>query len=506
VTLPGWLTALPDASQQREIDAWAIGTAGVPSLDLMERAGAGLARLVAERVPDGRIAVLCGKGNNGGDGLVAARLLHQEGREVDVLALGPLEELRGDGRANLERLPGPARPFEPRALEGASVVVDAMLGTGFEGEPREPVRGAVAAVEAALRAGAQVVAADVPSGVNASTGEVRGAAVRAHATATFHAAKPGLWIAPGKEHCGEVRVVDIGVPRGAPAGANIGLIEPAVLALVPRRGAASTKFTGGSVLVCGGSEGLTGAPSMAAEAAMRAGAGYVTVAVPRSLHMVFELRLVEVMSVALEDEGTGALVPDSVEKVLERAEAVDAVVLGPGAGRAEHTCATVRRLASSIPKPLLLDADGLRAHAGGLEPLAAREAPTVLTPHAGELSRLLDVDSGEVAGARLRCVREAASRSGAIVVLKGDDTLVSDPGGRVAVSRGGSPALATAGTGDVLSGVIGAFLAKGLEPFAAACAGVFLHTRAGALACGGHGPDGVIAGDVIAMLPHALDG
>jgi NAD(P)H-hydrate epimerase len=505
MSLPDWLTPLPDAAQQQQVDAWAIEQAGVPSLDLMERAGAGLAWLVAEYVPDGRIAVVCGKGNNGGDGLVAARLLRDEGRDVTVAMLGALDELRGDARTNLERLPGEApAQWEPALLEGSRGVVDAIFGTGFEGQPREAAVGAIAAINRA-RDAAAVVAADVPSGVNASTGEVEGEAVCAHATATFHQAKPGLWIAPGKEHAGDVRVISIGVPRGAPADASIGLIEPAVRGALPRRNASSTKFAGGAVLVCGGSTGLTGAPCLAADAAMRAGAGYVTVAVPRSLNVVFELRLVEVMSVPVAD-AEGALAGDAVTPVLERSERTGALVLGPGAGRREETFEAVREIAARAAVPVLLDADGLNAHAGRLEALAERRAPTVLTPHAGELGRLLEVDSDEVSRARLRCVRETARRSRAVVVLKGDDTLVADPGGRIAVSRGGSPALATAGTGDVLSGVAGAFLAKPLDAFTAACAAVLVHSRAGHLAAAAHGPDGVIARDVIEALPHALTG
>jgi NAD(P)H-hydrate epimerase len=382
-----------------------------------------------------------------------------------------------------------------------------MLGTGFADEPREPVRGAIEAVNRAAAAGVTVVAADVPSGVDASSGEVHGGeAVRADVTVTFHAAKPGLWISPGKDHAGEVVVAGIGVPRGAPGQPEVGLIEPAVLDEIPRRDAASTKFVGGSVLVCGGSRGLTGAPSLSAEAAMRAGAGYVTAAVPASVHHVFELRLLEVMTVALEDEETAALGPGAVEEVLERAGKVGALVLGPGAGRAEATLDAVRTIAARAPVPLLLDADGLNAHAGHLDDLATREAATVLTPHAGELGRLLERSSEEIGRARLASVREAAKRAQAVVVLKGDDTLVADPGGRVAVNRGGSPALATAGTGDVLSGVVGAFLSKGLGPFTAAAAGVYVHARAGQIAPGAHGPDGVIASDVIAALPAALTG
>ncbi len=502
MTLPGWLDPLPDAEEQRALDAWGIERAGIPSLELMERAGSGLADVVRKLAPRGRIAVVCGKGNNGGDGLVAARRLRERGRAVDVFVLGPLGELRGDARANLERLPGPQpAPFWPAALAGAAAVVDAMLGTGFAGAPREPVAGAIAALNAS---GARVVVAcDVPSGVNASTGGTEGAAVRADATVTFHAAKPGLWIAPGKDHAGRLWTVDIGLPPEAPSAPRIGLITPRVLELVPRRGAGSTKFAAGSVLVCGGSRGLTGAPSLAAEAAMRAGAGYVTVAVPGSLEAIFEGRLVEVMSVGLPDEH-GALGAGALDAVLASAERVQALVLGPGLGRAAATQAFVRELASRAAQPLLLDADGLNAHAGALERLATRSAPTVLTPHGGELARLLDVDSDAVRGSRLACARAAAERSGSVVVLKGDDTLVADPAGDVAISPGGAPGLATAGTGDVLSGAAGALLAKGLEPFEAACAAVLLHVYAGRRAAAHDGPDGVVASDVIAALPAAL--
>ena len=506
--LPDWLTPLPDAAQQRATDAWAIEERGIPGIELMEHAGAGLADEVARRVPEGRIAVVVGTGNNGGDGLVVARRLGESGREVDVLMLGAGEELRGDARANYDRLVQTAaahpRPFEPAALQGAAGVVDAILGTGFGGEPREPARTAIAAINE-VAGDAVVIACDVPSGVDASTGEVAGAAVGADVTVTFHAPKPGLWISPGKTCAGEVVVTDIGIPDGAPARPAIGLIEAAVLSAVPHRAHDSTKFAAGSVLVCGGSTGLTGAPSMAAESAMRAGAGYVTVLVPASLNMVFEVRLLEAMSVPLTDRA-GALTPAALDLVLERAQRADAIVLGPGLGREPGTFKLARRLAQRLEIPLLLDADGLNAHAGRLESLAVRPAATVLTPHAGELARLLGNESGEVAAHRLRCARDAAAQADAIVVLKGDDTIVAAPDGRAAVSRGGAPALATAGTGDVLSGVIGAYLSKGMDAFDAACAGVFIHARAGRLAARTIGAEGVVAGDVIGLLPRARSG
>jgi ADP-dependent NAD(P)H-hydrate dehydratase / NAD(P)H-hydrate epimerase len=501
--LPSWIEPLPDAAEQRAQDEWAIGERGIPSLELMERAGTGLAALVSEQVPAGSLAVVCGKGNNGGDGLVVARLLREQGREVRVLLLGEASDLRGDARANVERLPGPApEPFTAAALDGAAGIVDAILGTGFAGQPRDP---AASAIEAINAASAPVIACDVPSGVDASTGEVAGAAVRAQATATFHAGKPGLWIAPGKTHAGAVSVIDIGIPDGGPARPAVGLIADAVLDTIPRRGSDSTKFAAGSVLVCGGSTGLTGAPCMACESAMRAGAGYVTACIPASLNQIFEVRLLEVMTAPLSDED-GKLDPGAIDEVLARSERVQSLVLGPGLGRAPETLRFARELARAAPLPLLLDADGLNAHAGELDSLARRAAPTVLTPHAGELARLLQSDSDAVGAHRLACARRTAERAAAIVVLKGDDTIVAEPGGRAGVSRGGAPALATAGTGDVLSGVVGAFLAKRMDPFHAACAGVYVHAAAGQLLARRIGPEGVIASDVIEALPAALAG
>jgi ADP-dependent NAD(P)H-hydrate dehydratase / NAD(P)H-hydrate epimerase len=502
MTLPDWLDPLPDAAEQRALDEWAINELKIPSLELMERAGTGLADVATRVSQSGPIMVVCGKGNNGGDGLVCARVLRQRGREVEVLLLGAPEDLRGDAATNHEQLPGEApSEFDPSRLAGSATVVDAILGTGFSGEPHQPAAGAIEAINATV--GASVVACDVPSGVDASTGVVRGVAVRANATVTFHAAKPGLWISPGKGRAGEVSVVDIGIPAGGPAEPSIGLISDRVVDQIPRRGTESTKFAAGSVLVCGGSTGLTGAPCMAAEAAARGGAGYVTACVPASLNLIFETRLLEVMTVPLPD-ADGSLDPRAAETVLERAERSDSLVLGPGIGRHPGTFELVRSVAASAELPLLLDADGLNAHAGRLSSLAGRAAPTVLTPHAGELARLLETDSQAVEAERLHSVRRAAAEAGSVVVLKGDDTLVAHPGGQVAVSPGGAAALATAGTGDVLSGLIGAYLAKKMDPFQAACAGVLVHARAGRLAAARIGTEGVIASDVINQLPRAL--
>jgi ADP-dependent NAD(P)H-hydrate dehydratase / NAD(P)H-hydrate epimerase len=490
------------AEEMRATDRWAIDESGVPSLELMERAGEGLAHVTARHAPAGRIAIVCGKGNNGGDGLVAARMLRQAGRDVQILAVWPLETLQGDAAAMLERLPGaPPEPFEAGLLDRAHAVVDALLGTGSTGAPREPAAGVIEAINARS---ARVIAADVPSGVDASTGAVAGAAVRARATATFHRAKPGLWIHPGKAHAGRVEVIDIGIPSGAPAEPEIGLIVPGVLAEMPRRTPESTKFSSGNVFVIGGSSGLTGAPTMAAMAAMRSGAGYVTVGAPASLEATFSVRLLEAMLAGLPED-RGSLTAEAVEPAMKAIRRADAVVLGPGLGRGEGAQAFVRAMYERVDVPLVVDADGLNALAGVFrDELPQRRWPTVLTPHAGELGRLLGLESGEVGAHRLAHAREAAAHARAIVVLKGDDTLVAAPTGRVAISPGGAPGLATAGTGDVLSGVLGAMLAKGLAPAHAACAAVHVHLRAGQLAAEPHGPDAVIASDVIARLPQAL--
>ncbi len=486
----------------RSIDRWAIEDRGVAGLDLMERAGGAVAREVERISPEGPVTVMCGKGNNGGDGLVIARLLRDAGREVTVLLAGSEDEVSPDARANLQRLRGAAPLSTQGAQVGADgVVVDALLGTGFDGEPRGMVADAIDAIN---RSGATVVSVDVPSGVDASTGAARGRAVQASLTVSFHAGKPGLWIAPGKMLAGAVRVVDIGIPRGAPAQAWAGLIEPTVLGQLPRRGARSTKFSSGEALIVGGSAGMTGAPALAGRAAMRAGAGYVILCVPASaVGAVSAAGSAELMCRGLP-ESDGAHSPEGVEVVLAACERAGALALGPGLGRSESAVEFARSLAAKVPVPLVLDADGLNAHAGGLAALAGRAAATVLTPHAGELGRLLELESTEIERERLLHARQAATLASSIVVLKGDDTLVVDPGGRVAISRGESPALATAGTGDVLGGVIAALLSQGVEPFTAASAGVWLHARAGRLAAGRVGaPEGVIATDVIAALPAA---
>ncbi len=320
---------------------------------------------------------------------------------------------------------------------------------------------------------------------------------------SFHAAKIGQRIAPGKWHSGELVVAPIGIPAGAPVEPLGGTIDASVLALLPRRGPHSTKFSSGQVAIAGGSRGLTGAVQMSSLAAIRAGAGYATVAVPADLELVYEQWQPEVMSVGCPG-GDGCLVPASRKALMSTFERAAAGVLGPGLGRDPGSLELARDVALAIEAPLVIDADGLNAFAGRIEEISGRAAPTILTPHAGELGRLLDRDSAEIDAHRLACAREAAAATGAVLVLKGDDTIVTD-GKRLAVNALSAPALATAGSGDVLSGITAALLARGLEPFAAACAAVFAHARAGREAAARVGlAESVIATDVIAAIPVAL--
>jgi NAD(P)H-hydrate epimerase len=384
-------------------------------------------------------------------------------------------------------------------MRGAGVVVDAVFGTGFAGMPRDPAASAIAAMN---EVDAPVVATDIASGVNASTGEVEGRAVAADVTVTFHASKIGHWVAPGKDHTGELRVAPIGIPGGAPIEVADGLISPRVLELAPPRAAGSTKFTSGQVVIVGGSRGLTGAVCLSALGAIRAGAGYATVAVPADLEAIFEAKLTEVMSLGCASRD-GRLRPAASEQILGATERAACVVLGSGMGREQGTQRLVQELAQRIEAPLVLDADGLNAHANQVEKLAERRRPLVLTPHAGEMGRLLGRDASVIQAKRVDSAREAARRSGAIVLLKGDDSIVTD-GDRLAINRVSSPLLATAGTGDVLSGMIAALIARGVQPFAATCAAVVAHSRAGRAAGERVGHDSVIAGDVIDSIPAGL--
>ena len=429
------------------------GSAG----ELMERAGDAVAAEVLRAFPEARrIAAVCGGGANGGDGRIAARILRESGRDV----------VETDDPSNVD------------------LVLDALFGTGFHGAPRPE---AAAAIERMNACGAPVVAVDLPSGVDASTGETAGAAVDADLTVTFHARKVGLVVAPGRFHAGRVVVADIGL-EAAPTAVVRG--TPALLDRVPRRGARDTKFSSGSLLVVGGAPGTTSAAALTATAAMRADAGYVTLAVPAAALPVAEALALEPVKRGFE----WANAADSLESDVARSSAL---AVGPGLGRSDEARALVRTLLGTSSLPVVVDADGLF----GLEP-APRDAPTILTPHAGELARLLEVESAWVAAHRLEAAARAAERFGAVVLLKGADTIVCAPDGRTVVCDTGPSSLATAGTGDVLTGIVGAFLAKGLDAVDAAAAAAVAH---GLAARAVPHQVGLVASDVVAALPAILD-
>jgi NAD(P)H-hydrate epimerase len=436
--------------------------AGHDVRELMEHAGALAAEAASQEMHGAsRWTVVCGGGANGGDGRIAASQLEAKGKQVRIV----------DAKAGETGLGDP------------EVIVDALFGTGFVGEPR---REAAALIEAINAHPARVVSIDIPSGVDASTGEVPGTAVRADATVTFHGRKVGVVVAPGRFHAGRVHVADIGLDPG-PTRHRLAL--PDLLRSVPRRREGGTKYTSGHVVVVGGSPGMTGAPSLSAAAAMRADAGYVTVAARESVLPVLEQRLVEAVKRPLPD-GLG---DEAADAVLELAAKAGAVALGPGLGRDGGARTLVRRLLAELDLPVVVDADALYE----LEP-ADWPAPRVLTPHEGELGRLLGTT---VAPHRLACVQAAADRFRCVILLKGADTLVAAPGCGVLVAASGLPSLATAGTGDVLTGIVGTFLAKGLEPQLAAVAAALAQQRASVEA-----PQraGLVASDLVDALPRAL--
>ena len=430
--------------------------------ELMARAGRAVAEEAMRRYPDARrFVAVCGKGANGGDGRIAVDMLLEAGKDAQVAD----------------------------DVDGADVIVDALFGTGFHGEPRED---AARRIEVINAAGAPVVAVDLPSGVDASTGEVAGACVDADVTVTMHGRKVGLEVAPGRFHAGEVVVADIGLERGETEHA---LVTPNILDRVPRRRPDQNKYTAGSVLIVGGSRGLTGAPCLAAEAAFRADAGYVAVAVPDSTLPVFETRLLEAVKLGCPEDD-GKISPRAVDPIAEFAAKAGAVALGPGLGRGPGAKQVVARLLAELEVPVVVDADGLFE----LEPFE-RNGPTVLTPHEGELARLLGEESSWVAAHRLEAVRRGADRFNCVCLLKGADTLVASPGQGVLVCALGTPALATAGSGDVLTGIVGAFLAKELDARTAAAAAAAAQQLASALI-----PQaGAVASDVIGALPLVLD-
>lgn len=511
------------AEEMRALESATI-VGGATGEGLMERAGRGVAERLEKRFGSPvalRVLVLCGTGHNGGDGFVAARHLAARGARVGVGVLGPREKVTGDSAAHLARLEAAGVRIEFVTDDGRlggliagvdawDFAIDALLGTGADGDPRGPVATACEALNLLHNRGTRVIAVDLPTGVSADTGATWERAVRADLTVTFGHAKRGHFLFPGRSCRGDLEVVDIGLV--APSSLQIDGVELAqaeVLAEIgPRRDPRAHKGSAGRVLIVGGAQGMVGATVLAARAASRAGAGYVRVAAPASLHDALASQLVEQMPIACGEGVMRTLTATALPQVLAEASRADAVAIGPGLSRHADAVKLTHLLLPKLDMPVVLDADGLNAFSpeeGDLiEMLRHSPAPRVLTPHLGEMARLTGEMPSSLETRRIDAVREWAMKWKCVLVLKGAPTVIANEAGQVCVNPTGNPGMATAGMGDVLTGAIAALLAQKLPPYDAARFAVFAHGLAGDLAAREVGPVGLTAGDVAARLPRAL--
>ncbi len=505
------------SSEMRECDRIAIEDLGIPGIVLMENAARGAVDAMEREfgpLAGKKILFLCGKGNNGGDGFAMARHCLNRGASVDALCAASLDEIRGDALANLSILramhPAGVRRAESidaiRAslAEKPDIVVDALFGTGLA----SGVAGFAAEIVSAVNESAlPVFAVDIPSGVNGDTGRVETVAFRARATGTMGALKRGHLFGRGRECSGRVTVVDIGMPRAtlAEKGRNTALAERSdILPVIPRRPFDAHKFRCGKVFLFAGSRDYTGAAAMASESALRTGAGMVYLGIPESLLHTMSLKLTEVISIPLPETPEGGFSPASVDEAARRTNEATVAVIGPGIARQAETLDAVRELLPRARSPLVIDADALFAIAADVEILRKVEAPCVLTPHAGEFARLVGKKASEIEEDRVEYARHFARSFGLVLVLKGAPTVTASPEGRVVINPTGNPGMASAGMGDVLSGVIAGLIAQGAAPFEAAYAGVYIHGLAAdnaALAAGMHG---LAATDVQRYIPETM--
>lgn len=512
------------AAEMREYDRTTIEDVGIPGVVLMELAGRGCAEICqkvikARGIPtdEARVAVVCGAGNNGGDGYVVARHLQNAGARVTTYLLAPPEKLKGDALINYRILektgghivdasaPG-ALPALLPTLKEAHLLVDAILGTGLTRDVREDLAESLRLLDTLP---CPRVAVDIPSGVDSDTGAIRGAAIRANHTVTFGLMKRGHWLYPGRALSGEVHLVDISIPTQLIARTGGGcqlLTAQTVKGLLPRRGPTSYKNTFGHLLLCAGSPGKGGAALLSATSALRSGAGLVTLATSSACQKSLEGRALEVMVEPAGPEGGAFLDEYAFSTILALSQGKQAFALGPGLGQTPETFALARRLVQEIPLPAVVDADGLNAIAQDLSCLKETKGPRILTPHPGEMGRLLGVSTAEVAQNRVEVAQRFAREHQLVLVLKGADTLVAGPAGELFINSSGNPGLATAGSGDVLTGIIGAFLAQGLSPLDAARLGVYLHGAAADYARTSRGETAMIASDVTEALPAVLKG
>ncbi len=506
--------------QMRRVDRHAIEELGIPGLDLMEAAGAGVATALREDFPDladRPLLVLCGKGNNGGDGLVAARVLKEQGFAPQVLLFAEPGDLKGDAaasyRAARERdvsilsLTDTDVLSDLEALQDKrTILLDCLLGTGIRGG----VRGLLAkVVERINRSKAEVVAVDLPSGLDADSLAVTGEPVKADRTYTLCRPKLPLASDPAASFAGAWRVIPIGIPRRSVQSVHpkFQWLTDSVASYLPARHPGAHKGTFGHLLAVTGSRGKGGASVLLGRAALRTGTGLCTLAVPASLRPEVAVQQPELMTEPLPEDAGGRLNREAVGAVLSLAQRKQALAVGPGLGAGGELTGMILDLAGSCLLPLVLDADGLNALSRsrkGAEELKDRKATTILTPHPKEAARLLQEEVPTILADRLAAARELSDRSGSIVVLKGKNTIMAEPSGRTAFNSTGNPGMATAGTGDALTGMIGGFLACGLDSWPAAVLGVYVHGAAGDIAAEKVGGDGMIASDLIQAIPRAI--
>ena len=510
------------AHQMADLDRVAIERYGIPSLVLMENAGRScterILRILQERVgipEEATVAVVCGRGNNGGDGMVIARHLQNRGVYVEVFLLAEVDQLSQDARKQFEilkQLDVECRVLrDPEGvedlrhfLEEVHLCVDAILGTGLSSPLEGIVREVVEAINLSM---ATVFAVDIPSGIDATTGRILGEAIRADYTGTFGLLKIGQVLLPGSIHCGETDVYDIGIPSKAVFEAEIkteALEERVVKSMFSIRPPDFHKGDAGRVFIVGGSPGLTGAPCLAGQAAMRMGAGLITVVVPDSIRPVVEAKLLEVMSAGVPDGGTGLFRIEAIPVLLERISRADFVVVGPGLGMYEGAAEFIAELIPRIRVPFLIDADGLNALAGQLKVLRSAKAPCIVTPHPGEMSRLTGESIEAIEASRIGSALHFAEEEGVTVVLKGARTVIATPKGDIFINTTGNPYMASGGMGDALSGIVAALASQGLSPTDAVCAGVFLHGMSADLLVRKHPMSPVSATDVIENIREAL--
>ena len=514
------------AEEMREIDRKTIAS-GIPSIRLMENAGRAVARAIKSRygpLKGKKITIFCGKGNNGGDGLVIARLLGREKAKIRIFLLAGKKKLKKDPKANLERAlrqkvevieidtSRKLKKFEQESKK-SDLIVDAILGTGIKGAPKGLEARAIKFINTLKK---PIVSVDIPSGVEGSTGRVSGEAIRADLTITFGLPKIGLVIYPGAEYVGGLEVADIGIPkrflRDKKIKVNLITKEEISSYLKPRK-PDTHKGTYGHLLVIAGSVGMTGAATLTSQAAslcfgaLRSGVGLVTLAIPESLNEIMEVKLTEGMTLPLPETKKKTLSLLAEKKIIEFSKKANALALGPGLSTNKETQQLVRNLIGKISYPMVIDADALNALAGHLSILRSRIqdlGSRIITPHPGEMARLIGKKAKEVQENRIKIAGDFARKYKVIVILKGAGTVISDPEGNIYINPTGNPGMASAGVGDVLTGMIGSFLAQRREPLEAAKTGVYLHGLAGDLAAQEKGEESLIASDLLKKLPQVF--